>query len=61
MVLCLSELLDVPMRDRNLFLLAVAPPTSRSRSRTPRWAWCWTLSRRCCGHDPNPALVVDGG
>lgn len=64
MVLRLAEQLDVPLRDRNQMLLAAgyAPVFSESSLHTPRLSMVRTAVRRVlAGHEPFPALVVDGG
>jgi MmyB-like transcription regulator ligand binding domain len=63
-VLRLAEHLDVPLRDRNLLLLAAgyAPVYTETRLDTPRLAMVLAAIRKIlAGHDPYPALVVDGG
>jgi transcriptional regulator with XRE-family HTH domain len=64
MVLRLAEQLDVPLRVRNQMLLAAgyAPVYSESALDTPRLSMIRTAIRKVLsGHDPYPAVVVDGG
>jgi transcriptional regulator with XRE-family HTH domain len=63
MVLRLAEHLDVPMRDRNPLLLAAgyAPAYERKPLADPAMGPVLDAVRQVLrGHDPNPALVVDG-
>ena len=63
MVLRLSEMLDVPLRERNRLLLAggFAPAYSETSVTSPRMAGVWQAVRQVlAGHEPYPAVVVDG-
>ncbi|WP_033401213.1 helix-turn-helix transcriptional regulator [Actinokineospora enzanensis] len=64
MVLRLAERLDVPLRERNRLLLAAgyAPEFAEGALDTPRLSLVRAAIRRVLtGHEPYPALVVDGG
>jgi transcriptional regulator with XRE-family HTH domain len=64
MVLRLAEHLEVPLRDRNLLLLAAgyAPVYTETRLDAPRLSMVLAAVRKIlAGHEPYPALVVDGG
>jgi transcriptional regulator with XRE-family HTH domain len=63
MLLHLSEVLDVPLRERNRLLLAggYAPAYTESAITSPRMAGVWQAVRQVlAGHEPYPAVVVDG-
>lgn len=63
MVLRLADHLDVPLRDRNILLLAAgfAPVYTETGLDAPRLAMVRAAIRKIlAGHDPYPALVVDG-
>jgi transcriptional regulator with XRE-family HTH domain len=63
MLLHLSEVLDVPLRERNRLLLAggYAPAYTESAVTSPRMAGVWQAVRQVLsGHEPYPAVVVDG-
>lgn len=62
MVLRLAERLDVPLRDRNQFLLAAgyAPMYAQRALSDPALApACQAVERVLAGHEPYPALAVD--
>jgi transcriptional regulator with XRE-family HTH domain len=62
MVLRLSEHLDVPLRDRNMLLVAAgyAPVYSETAMREPRMDSVREALRQVLhGHEPYPAVVVD--
>jgi transcriptional regulator with XRE-family HTH domain len=62
MVLRLSEMLEVPLRERNRLLLAsgYAPAYTESSVTSPRMAGVWQAVRQVLsGHEPYPAVVVD--
>lgn len=62
MLLRLSEMLDVPLRERNRLLLAggYAPAYTESAVTSPRMAGVWQAVRQLLsGHEPYPAVVVD--
>jgi transcriptional regulator with XRE-family HTH domain len=64
MVLHLSDELEVPLRERNSLLLAAgfAPAYTEHSLATPQMSAVRTaVSQVLSGHDPYPALVVDGG
>ncbi|MGW2516862.1 helix-turn-helix domain-containing protein [Streptomyces sp. NPDC001617] len=63
MILRLAEQLDIPMRDRNPLLLAAgyAPAYEQKPLADPAMGPVLDAVRQVLrGHDPNPALVVDG-
>ncbi|NUT38201.1 MAG: helix-turn-helix transcriptional regulator [Hamadaea sp.] len=63
MVLRLSEMLDVPLRERNRLLLAggFAPAYAETAVTSPKMAGVWQAVRQVlAGHEPYPAVVVDG-
>jgi transcriptional regulator with XRE-family HTH domain len=62
MLLRLSEMLEVPLRERNRLLLAggYAPAYTESAVTSPRMAGVWQAVRQVLsGHEPYPAVVVD--
>lgn len=62
MLLRLSEMLEVPLRERNRLLLAggYAPAYTESAVTSPRMAGVWQAVRQVLtGHEPYPAIVVD--
>lgn len=62
MILHLAHELDVPLRDRNVLLLAggFAPTFSETPLQAPRMAAVDSAVRHVlAGHEPNPAVVVD--
>jgi transcriptional regulator with XRE-family HTH domain len=62
MLLRLSEMLDVPLRERNRLLLAggYAPAYTESAVTSPRMAGVWQAVRQVLsGHEPYPAVVVN--
>ncbi|WP_027345902.1 helix-turn-helix domain-containing protein [Hamadaea tsunoensis] len=62
MLLRLSEMLDIPLRERNRLLLAggYAPAYTESAVTSPRMAGVWQAVRQVLsGHEPYPAVVVD--
>ncbi|MEV4611501.1 helix-turn-helix transcriptional regulator [Kitasatospora sp. NPDC049258] len=64
MVLRLAEHLDVPVRERNTLLVAAgyAPAFTETPLRDPAMVTLRTgLERLLAAHEPNPALVLDGG
>jgi transcriptional regulator with XRE-family HTH domain len=63
MILRLAEHLEVPLRERNRMLLAAgyAPVYSETALDAPRMSMVRTAIRKVLsGHEPFPALVVDG-
>src|SRR6185369_16315286 len=64
MVLRLAEQLDVPFRERNSLLLAAgyAPVYSEAPLASPQMTAVRTaIHQVLTGHEPYPAVVVDGG